>query len=117
MNKEERMQEAVYKFFGMPEDIETLIYQANFDLYFGSSTVKDNENPYPGFSEAVKIIRDWIMDNTHDVYYDYNADEVLASVPDPDAPDDIGFYFEGLWCFEDSEVARILLGSELAKYV
>ena len=106
--------------FPLSADVNRLISAATFDLWHGpqrAGEVIDDQWVYPGFSEAVDLIRK-ALDVVCELWIDRDSDCTADSEPQSEEID-------GQWCepagdwwhLERRDVLRVLLGKELATYV
>lgn len=119
-NLEKAIQEYVQGCEGWRE-ISIFAGAANMDLHYGDTSSED----YPGFTKACKEVSDWLRDEIGVLYAEEDSGCVSNHEPQ-------GAYLEMVdgaedteeWCetgpyyiLEPKDIATILFGSELARYL
>ena len=109
--------------YPMPTEVIRLVTTAGWDLYNGPpDDERDNDGwKYPGFAQAVDIIREWADDIPSTVWIDTFAGGVSESAPEAWLDDATGAWVEpewSDWCqLERRDVLRLLMDRELASYI
>jgi hypothetical protein len=122
-------------------ETQKLISQANFDLYYGPDTCGDEEESYPGFTTACKMITEalYMAELPSEIYIDTDSGEVLETEPSVEKcescdgngrtiedEDEICLDCHGLgslepsgdwWYVDQNEMRSALLGKELSPYI
>lgn len=113
---------AVREHFNLSDDIRRLIRLANYDLYNGPIGEPDDGKPWPGFSKACDIVKEYMPDG--DIWIDDQSDEIMDSEPnwwypecEDENPDEIYYNSEDVAVYHKRDIVKILVGSELAGYV
>jgi hypothetical protein len=111
-------EKAIQAFVQLDDEIKQAIADCNFDLYYGPSC--GTSEAYTGFVSSCKTISEALSD-VGDLWLDEQSGEVCDTEPSfCEGCDDetCTGSFPGDWYHYDrSEVARILVGRELAPYV
>ena len=118
---EKTIREAVEEKYPLPEEIQMLITQATYDLYYGPWGVEEIDGYiYPGFASACDQISD-AVDEVSDLYIDIQSGEAFEHEPEPWTDEETGEvvepYYEDWYHLDRKEVLKYLVGKELATYI
>lgn len=103
----------------MPKKIKNLVSGALMDLHSGPMSKADMRDhgikAWPGYSSALKQIRDWADDNISEVWYDMQSGYVEESEPKAWKDEETGEWVEPFWedyvHFDRRDVMREVFGS------
>lgn len=100
--------------FALDARTQELINLARADLFHGPGANDDED--YPGFAAACHIIRESL--DVGDLYVDSDFDDVIGDTePSYDPDDDTSYSPDRVVHVDSREVVRVLVGTELARYV
>ncbi len=111
-----RVEEEVCNFIQIPDKIKTLASAATSDLYFGPSEVDES---YPGFSSAIKEIRNWADNIPQQLWVDCDCGAIWEREPEAYETDGevIEPFWETIYLLERKDILKIIFDSELVCYL
>lgn len=111
-----RVEEEIRNFIQVPERIQSLCCSATSDLYFGPNEVDEN---YPGFSSAIKEIRNWVDNIPYHLWVDSDCGAIWEREPETIEVDgeNIEPFWDSIYFLERKDILKTLFDSELVSYL